>query len=173
MTPRVPAQTLRAPLHRPLNAPGTINHGSPCIASSGHLGGELMAHRTSIKLTHVPDHGRAPATNDPVAVILGVGFVNLPVSLQFVKARKLRALAANAMKRSPQLPDAPTVNQALGLRDLELNGWFGLRFGLIAAAARTLPEVIARLQAEADKAWRDPASVSLVGHEVACEINEL
>jgi tripartite-type tricarboxylate transporter receptor subunit TctC len=86
-----------------------------------------------------------------------VGFVNLPVALQFVKAGKLRALAVTAMKRSPQLPDVPTVNEALGLSDFELNGWFGL-----LAAARTPPEVIARLQAEADKALRDPAFVEII-----------
>jgi len=155
--PSVPAQSLRELVQMARNAPGTINHGSPGIGSSGHLAGELLAHRTGIRITHIPYQGLAPATNDHVAGTLGVGFVNLPVALQFVKSGKLRALAVTAMKRSPQLPDVPTVNEALGMNDFELNGWFGL-----LAPARTPSDIIARLHSEADRALRDPAFVEII-----------
>jgi tripartite-type tricarboxylate transporter receptor subunit TctC len=88
---------------------------------------------------------------------LPLGFVNLPVALQFVKAGKLKALAVTSLRRSPQLPDVPTVNEALGLKDFEINGWFGL-----LAPARTPPEIVTRLQTEADKALKDPAFIEII-----------
>ena len=58
--------------------------------------------------------------------ILQVGFVNLPVALQFVKAGRLKALAVTSARRSALLPDVPTVNEVLGFSDYELVGWFGI-----------------------------------------------
>ena len=155
--PSLPVNSLSELIQMARQSPGKINHGSPGIGSSGHLAGELLAHRTGGQLTHIAYQGLAPATNDHVGGTLPLGFVNLPVALQFVKAGKLKALAVTSLKRSPQLPDVPTVNEALGLKDFELNGWFGL-----LAPARTPNDVIARLQAEADKALRDPAFMEIV-----------
>ena len=152
-----PATDLAPILELAKRSPGKINHGSPGIGSSGHLAGELLAHRSGVQLTHIAYQGLAPATNDHVGGTLPLGFVNLPVALQFVRAGKLKALAVTSLKRTPQLPDVPTVNEALGMKDFELNGWFGLM-----APARTPAEVIARLQSEADKALRDPAFMDIV-----------
>jgi tripartite-type tricarboxylate transporter receptor subunit TctC len=74
------------------------------------------------------------------------------VALQFVKSGKLKALAVTSAKRSPALPDVPTVAEALGIADYELTGWFGLM-----APAGTPAAVIARIQQEADRALGDAA----------------
>jgi tripartite-type tricarboxylate transporter receptor subunit TctC len=155
--PSLPVNTLAELIDLARRSPGKINHGSPGIGSSGHLAGELLAYRSGVQLTHIAYQGLAPATNDHVGGTLPLGFVNLPVALQFVRAGKLKALAVTSLKRTPQLPDVPTVNEALGLKDFELNGWFGLM-----APARTPADVVARLQAEADKALRDPAFMEIV-----------
>lgn len=155
--PSLPVNSLPELIQMARQSPGKINHGSPGIGSSGHLAGELLAHRTGVQLTHVAYQGLAPATNDHVGGTLPLGFVNLPVALQFVKAGKLKALAVTSVKRTPQLPEVPTVNEALGLKDFELNGWFGL-----LAPARTPAEIIGRLQTEADKALRDPVFIEII-----------
>ena len=127
------------------------------MGSSGYLSAELLAMQTGAKVTHVAYQGNAQATVDHIGGTLQVGFVNLPVALQFVKSGKLKALAVTSSKRSPLLPDVPTVAEALGIPDYELNGWFGL-----LAPAKTPPEIIARLQEETVKALKDPALIEII-----------
>jgi tripartite-type tricarboxylate transporter receptor subunit TctC len=137
--------------------PGKFNYGTPGAGSSGHLSGELLALKTGLKITHVAYQGNAQATTDHLGGTLQMGFVNLPVALQFVKNGKLKALAVTSAKRSPLLPDVPTVAEALGIADYEMTGWFGL-----LAPARTPPEIVARLQEETSRALKDPALVETI-----------
>ena len=137
--------------------PNKFNHGTPGAGSSGHLAAELLSVKTGARFTHVPYQGNAQATNDHLGGILQVGFVNLPVALQFVKAGRLKALAVTGSRRSALLPDVPTVNEALGLSDYELVGWFG-----ILAPAKTPQEVVLRLNAEINKLMRDPGFLEVI-----------
>ena len=137
--------------------PNKFNHGTPGAGSSGHLAAELLTVKTGAKFTHVPYQGNAQATNDHLGGILQVGFVNLPVALQFVKAGRLKALAVTSARRSALLPDVPTVNEVLGLSDYELVGWFG-----ILAPAKTPQEIILRLNTEINKLMRDPSFVEVI-----------
>lgn len=121
------------------------------------MSGELLALKTGVKISHVAYQGNAQATTDHLGGTLQMGFVNLPVALQFVKTGKLKALAVTSVKRSPLLPDVPTVAEALGIADYELTGWFGL-----LAPARTPPEIVARLQEETSRALKDPALVETI-----------
>ena len=137
--------------------PGVFNHGTPGVGSSGFLSAELLAVKTGAKITHISYQGNAQAVVDHLGGILQVGFVNLPVALQHVKTGKLKALAVTSAKRSPLLPDVPTVAEAMGLPDFELVGWFGL-----LAPSRTPPEVVARLHAETLKALKDPSVIEVI-----------
>jgi tripartite-type tricarboxylate transporter receptor subunit TctC len=139
------------------NDPNKFNHGTPGAGSSGHLAAELMSVKTGAKFTHVPYQGNAQATNDHLGGTLQVGFVNLPVAMQFVKAGRLKALAVTGSRRSALLPDVPTVNEALGLNDYELVGWFG-----ILAPAKTPQEVVMRLNAEINKLMREPSFLDII-----------
>ncbi len=152
VNPKLPVQTLKELVRLMKENPGKYNYGTPGAGSSGHLSGELLALKTGAKLTHVAYQGNAQATNDHLSGLLEVGFVNLPVALQFVKAGKLRPLAVTSAKRSALLPDVPTVAEALGI-DYQLTGWFGL-----LAPAGTPPAIIAKLQKESAQALEDPAS---------------
>ena len=162
--PGVPANSMKELVQLIKQEPGKYNYGTPGVGSSGFLSAELLALKTGAKVTHIAYQGNAQATTDHLGGTLQVGFVNLPVALQFVKNGKLKALAVTSSKRSPLLPDVPTVAEALGIPDYELNGWFG-----ILAPAKTPPDIIARLQEETSKALRDPAlieTIKVAGGEV-------
>jgi tripartite-type tricarboxylate transporter receptor subunit TctC len=155
--PSLGIQSLAELVQQARNDPNKFNHGTPGAGSSGHLAAELLSVKTGAKFTHVPYQGNAQATNDHLGGILQVGFVNLPVALQFVKAGRLKALAVTGSRRSALLPDVPTVNEALGLSDYELVGWFG-----ILAPAKTPQEVVLRLNAEINKLMRDPSFLEVI-----------
>lgn len=155
--PSLPVATLRELVMMAKNEPNRLNYGTPGAGSSGHLSAELLSVKTGGKFTHIPYQGNAQATNDHLSGVLQVGFVNLPVGLQFVKAGRLKALAVTGSKRTPLLPDVPTVAEALGLPDYELSGWFG-----ILAPAKTPPEVLVRLNTEIGKILKDPSFIDIV-----------
>lgn len=153
----LPVNTLRELVDLAKKEPDRFNYGSPGAGSSGHLSAELLSVKSGAKFTHVPYQGNAQATNDHLAGVLQVGFINLPVGLQFVKAGRLKALAVTSAKRSPMLPDVPTVAEALNMPDYELSGWFG-----IMVPSKTPPEVVARLNAEIGKILADPSYIDIV-----------
>lgn len=137
--------------------PGKLNYGSPGAGSSGFLSAELLSVKTGARFTHVPYQGNAKATTDHLSGTLQVGFVNLPVGLQFVRTQKLKALAVTGARRSAQLPEVPTVSEALEMPDYELSGWFG-----ILAPARTPTEIVSRLNAEIGRALQDPSVLEVI-----------
>ena len=155
--PGIPVNSLKELVELVKKEPGKFNYGTPGAGSSGHLSGELLSLKTGAKITHVAYQGNAQATTDHLGGTLQMGFVNLPVALQFVKNGKLKALAVTSAKRSALLPDVPTVAEALGIADYELTGWFGL-----LAPARTPPEIVARLHEETSRALKDPALVETI-----------
>ncbi|MES1978285.1 MAG: tripartite tricarboxylate transporter substrate binding protein [Pseudomonadota bacterium] len=155
--PSIPVKSMRELVELAKKEPGKLNYGSPGAGSSNHLAAELLAVKTGAKFTHVAYQGNAQATTDHIGGTLQVGFVNLPVALQFVKAGKLKALAVTSAKRSALLPDVPTVAEALGIPDYELTGWFGL-----LVPARTPKDIVVRLQEETSRALKDPAVIETI-----------
>lgn len=137
--------------------PGRFNYGTPGAGSSGHLSAELLGLKTGAKFTHVPYQGNAQATTDHLSGTLQIGFVNLPVAMPFITSGRLKPLAVTSSKRTPSLPDVPTVAEALGISDYELSGWFG-----IMVPARTPADIIARLHSEFSKALQDPGVMEAI-----------
>jgi tripartite-type tricarboxylate transporter receptor subunit TctC len=125
-------------------------YGSTGPGSFMHVIGEALSRETGIEMTHVPLKGAAPLKQELIAGRLDVGGDQLSSSLADIKAGKLRALATNASRRIPELPDVPTVRE-LGFPVLEADGWNGL-----FAPAKTPREVIDRLQKETAAAVRHP-----------------
>src|SRR3954462_1547420 len=130
--------------------PGRLNFGSGGVGSTPHLSVELFKSAARIDAVHVPYKGGAPALNDLVGGQLSFMIENMPGTMPFVKAGKLRALAITSAQRSPLEPALPTM-AASGVPGYEVVGWQG-----VFAVAGTPPEIVARLQGEGGKGLRLP-----------------
>jgi tripartite-type tricarboxylate transporter receptor subunit TctC len=123
-------------------APGKIPYASTGNGTSNHLSMELFKVMAGVDLTHIPYKGSAPAVTDLIGGQVQALFDNVPNVIQHVKAGRLRALAITTPKRSPTMPDIPTVDEA-GVPGYQVSVWFG-----VVAPAATPKDVIARLNTE-------------------------
>jgi tripartite-type tricarboxylate transporter receptor subunit TctC len=105
--------------------PGKLNYGSGGIGTTPFLATELLKSMTGINAVHVPYKGGAPALADLVAGQIAFMIENVPGTLPMVKDGKLRALAITSRKRSPLVPELPTMAEA-GVPDYEMVGWNGV-----------------------------------------------
>ncbi|MES2975415.1 MAG: tripartite tricarboxylate transporter substrate binding protein [Pseudomonadota bacterium] len=147
--PSLKANNLRELIAQAKAEPGKIPFGSSGPATSTHLSGELFQAMAGVKLVHVPYKGGAQALNDLLAGQIPLMFDTMS-AVQSVKAGKLKAFGITSDKRSPLLPDVPTVAEA-GLPGYKTSSWNG-----IMAPAGTPREVVARLNAEINKALSSP-----------------
>lgn len=106
--------------------PKKVNMASAGNGTSTHLAGELFQRMTHTEMSHVPYKGSSPAISDMMAGNVDVMFDNLPASLEFIRAGKLRPLAVTSAQRSPALPDVPTVAAAGPVPGFDATPWFGL-----------------------------------------------
>ena len=117
--------------------PGKLTYASSGDGSPQHLAGLLFESRAKVKLLHVPYKGGAPAITDLMAGTVDMVFAPLPEALPHIKAGKLHPVGVLSEKRSPILPDAPTLREGGGLM---LSAWSG-----VLAPARTPPAIVERL----------------------------
>jgi len=147
VNPSVPANTI-AELIAYLKAnPEKVNFGSSGNGSSQHISAALFNSLAGVQMAHISYRGGAPAVNDLLGGQVQVIFAPLVEVLQQVRADKLRALGITTAKRSPLLPDVPTIAETLPGYEVRL--WNGL-----FAPAKTPPEIIERINRAAIDALR-------------------
>ncbi len=137
VNPLIPARNVSELIAYGKANPDKLSFGSSGTGGTIHLSGELFKSMAGVKMLHVPYKGSAPAVSDLLA-----GQINLMFDSSvapYVKSGKLRALAVTSAKRSPVLPDVPTMAEA-GLPGYEATAWFG-----ILAPAGTPPSIVDKL----------------------------
>jgi len=148
--PSVPAKSVTEFIAYAKANPGKLNFGSGGPGTTPHLAGEMIKTMAGIQVTHIPYKGGAPALTDLVAGQIQFMCENIPGTLPFAKSGKLRALAVTDLKRSPLLPELPTLDEA-GLKGYQIVGWNGL-----FVPAGTPQPIVNRLNAEVVKALALP-----------------
>lgn len=142
VNPELPAKTLAELVALAKSQPGKLNFASAGNGSTTQLAMEMLNDVTGMKMTHVPYKGNADADLAILSNQVQVLFGSMPALLQHAKQNKLRALAVGTAKRSPALPDVPTVAE-LGYPGFEAALWLG-----VLAPAGTPKPIIDRLNKE-------------------------
>ncbi len=123
--------------------PGRLNFASVGNGTPSHIAGELLKLRTRTEMVHIPYKGGGPAMTDTLGGHVSFIIVTMPAAMGQVRAGKLRPLAVTTLKRNPGAPEIPTVAEALGIPDYEVDSWYAM-----FAPAKTPPAIIARMQRE-------------------------
>jgi tripartite-type tricarboxylate transporter receptor subunit TctC len=137
--------------------PGKIDFASSGNGSAQHLVSELFMYMAGIKLNHVPYKGSGPAQQDLMSGVIKVSFVGTPIAIPHMKSGRLKALGVSTAKRSPEMPDVPTVAEA-GVPGYEALVWIGL-----LAPAGTPREIIVKLNRDIARLVRTDEVRKLIG----------
>jgi tripartite-type tricarboxylate transporter receptor subunit TctC len=132
-------------------ARGELVMGSSGNFSTGRLAGELFQGITGTRFTHVPYKGGGPAMLDLIGGRIDVMFDQISSAIGHVKAGKVRALAVNAVNRSPEVPEVPTMKEA-GVAGVEAG-----TFTAMLAPAKTPKAIVNRLNEDINKVLKTPA----------------
>ena len=158
--------------------PGALNYGSAGAGGVNHLVLELLKARTGTFITHIPYRGVAPATMDMIGGQIELVTGTIPALLPFIKDGRVKPLAVTSAKRSPALPDVPSMGEA-GLSGIDVVNYFALaapigtpaavieKLNLTLNKVVVLPEVTARFKADAVEAA--PGSPALLGHFIEAD----
>lgn len=155
VNPAVPAKTVKELIQYGKDNPGKLSFGSAGTGGANHLSGELFKSMTGVQMVHVPYKGAAPALNDLLGGTIPVMFDSVTGVIQHVKAGKLKALGVTSLKRSPAVPDIPTLDEA-GVKGFEATAWFGL-YG----PAHMKPEIATKINADVREVLSTPKMKSL------------
>ena len=124
--PSLPARSVRELISLARARPNELNFGSAGNGSPNHLSMELFKTMAKVQMTHIPyKGGSGQMVTDLLAGQVQLASMGLPPSMPYVKAGKLRAIAVTGSKRSPLLPDVPTVAEA-GLPGFDVSSWYGV-----------------------------------------------
>ena len=130
--------------------PGDLHHGSSGNGSPQHLAGAMFNSKAGVKLTHVPYRGTGLSMTDLLAGTTQVQFATIPVVQQHVQAGKLKPIAVTSLKRQPNLPDVPTLDES-GLKGFDVDAWYALY-----APAGTPPDIVRKINEALKRTLADP-----------------
>lgn len=116
-----------------------VSYGSAGVGSALHMAAELFKSMAAVDLTHVPYRGSAPAMTDLLGGSIQAVFENIPTSLQHIQSGKIRALGVTSLKRSPLMPDMPTISES------GVSGYSAVPWYTISVASGTPDDIVMKL----------------------------
>jgi tripartite-type tricarboxylate transporter receptor subunit TctC len=150
VSPAMPVRSVKELLDQVRANPGKLSFGSSGIGATPHLSMELFKSMTGTSIVHVPYKGTQQAVTDLIGGQIDILCDNMASLLPLVRSGRLRALAVTSLKRTPVLPELPTLDES-GLPGYELTGWSG-----IAVPAGVPRDIVLRLNDEINKALLTP-----------------
>jgi tripartite-type tricarboxylate transporter receptor subunit TctC len=148
--PSVPAKSVKELIALAKAQPGKLNYASAGNGVANHLAMELFKQMAGVDITHVPYKGAPQAVTDVLAGHMNMMFNSIAPIVAQIRAGRVRVLGVASAKRSPQLPEVPTISEA-GVPGFEAENWFGM-----FAPAKTPHRIIARLNEAVVKVVRSP-----------------
>ena len=161
--PTLPVKTVKDVVALAKSRPGQLTYASAGTGGVQHLSGELLKITAKIDILHVPYKGAGPVMPDLLGGHVAMFFSGMPPAMPHVRAGKLRPLAVTTAKRSPTVPDVPTMQES-GMPGFDISNWFAY-----FVPRGTPPDTIAKLNSEINRALRLPdvrEKLASVGAEV-------
>jgi len=150
VNPGVPVKNVKELIALAKGKPGAVRFGSSGNGSPGHLSGEIFKGMAGVDMVHVPYKGGAPSTLAVLSGEVQITFATLPGAMPHIKSGKLNGPAVTTAKRSPALPEVPTIAES-GLPGFDVSSWAGLM-----APAGTPKAVVQKLNTATVKALANP-----------------
>jgi tripartite-type tricarboxylate transporter receptor subunit TctC len=154
VNPKVPAKSVKELVDLMKSQPGKMNYASAGVGSTTHLAMEMLKNASSTYALHIPYNGNGPAGTALVAGQVEILFGSLPALLPMAKSGRVRPLAVGTPKRSPSLPDVPTVAES-GYAGFDASLWLAF-----FAPAGTPQPIIDRLHREIVASVKDPETAA-------------
>jgi len=149
--PSLPAKSVKELVALARAKPGMLTFASGGVGSGGHLSGELLKYMSKVDMLHIPYKGNSVALADVLGGHVTLMFDTITTGIPHTQKGKLRLLAVTSAERAPQAPDAPTMQES-GFPGYETDAWYAL-----LAPPKLSPAVQQQLNAELNKAFKDPA----------------
>jgi len=161
VSPSLPVNSVKELVALAKSKPGQLHYASSGIGGFNHFGGELFKSMAGIDIVHVPYKGGGPAMIDVMSGQVEILISTLIQALPHIRNGKLKALGVGGLKRTPTLPDVPTIAEA-GVAGYDVTIWWG-----ILGPARMPPALVTRLNADIGFVLRDPESAKRLAAEAA------
>lgn len=146
--PGLPVNTVAEFVAHARANPGKLSYGSSAAGTSPHLGMELFSTLAKIKVVHIAYKGAPQAISDLIGGQVPVAVSNIPALLPPIQSGRARAIAVTSLKRSPQLPSVPTVDES-GYKGFEVTSWYG-----VCAPAGTAAAILDMVNSDLSKVLR-------------------
>ncbi|MDH5246981.1 MAG: tripartite tricarboxylate transporter substrate binding protein [Betaproteobacteria bacterium] len=159
--PSMPVNSIKDLVQLAKSKPGQLRYASSGIGGFNHFGGELFNHMAGIKMVHIPYKGGGPAMLDVMTGQVEVSVGTLIQTLPHIRSGKLKALGVGSAKRSPVLPDVPTISEA-GVPGYDGSVWWG-----ILAPAGVPEGIVTKLNTTIGNILREPEMAKRLADQAA------